>query len=80
MHDDHSNTSDPAVGSTRFVSRHPWFGRALAIAQHQDRINSWPAWKRWLHRALISRQCPCCVAWKEQQSDNTKRSDAPSIR
>lgn len=39
-----------------------WFGPALAIAQHQDRINSWPAWQRWAHRLFVAWRCPCCKA------------------
>lgn len=44
-----------------------WFGRALAIAQHQDTLNSWPSWKRWMHRKIVGRKCECCIAWREQQ-------------
>jgi len=46
----------------------PWFGRELAIAQHQDTISGWPLWKRWLHRKLISNRCPCCIEWKKKRA------------
>lgn len=37
------------------------FPKALAIACHQDLKNSWPVWKRFLHWALVSWRCPCCI-------------------
>jgi hypothetical protein len=30
----------------------------LAIAQHQDKMNQWYWWQRFLHRWLIP--CQCC--------------------
>jgi hypothetical protein len=51
----------------------PWLGRALAIAQHQDRISSYVWWKRWLHRRFISKRCPCCIAWREDQAEARRK-------
>jgi hypothetical protein len=34
----------------------------FAVARHQDAKNSWPRWQRFLHWALVSWRCPCCMA------------------
>lgn len=43
-----------------------WFGPALAAAQHQDDIASWPWWARWLHRTFRAQGCPACIYWKRK--------------
>lgn len=38
-------------------------GKLFVAAQHQDQINSWKWWQRWLHRKFIARRCPACIYW-----------------
>ena len=41
-----------------------WFPEALAAAQHQDKIASWPWYGQLLHRWFVSYRCPGCKRWK----------------
>lgn len=49
-----------------------WFGPSLGAAQHQDQINSWPWWARFLHRTLRSKKCPACQYWLKMQSPHAQ--------
>lgn len=62
----------------RVVSRPmpEWFGPALAAAQHQDTINSWPKWARWMHKVFRSHKCPACQYWNGKRSANKQLSDS----
>ncbi len=42
-----------------------WFGPALAVARHQDRLSAMPWLFRWLHKILIARRCQCCIEYKK---------------
>lgn len=42
-----------------------WWPTLFAVAEHQDRKQSWPWYGRLQHYLFVSFRCPCCIEANE---------------